>query len=228
MSYETDKQEYFEKVGARSLPFVLRKLADQQDRRDPEFGRDWEVLRYIADYIEDQQTQITGKIDLKLDEMLEKMTNGEELKDFVTCEGVVQFARIHSKAVMPHFAHKGDSGFDLYTLDTVILGAGERRILPTGLKVCLPEGFEIQIRPRSGISAKTPLTVLLGTVDSGYRGEIGVIVHNTSKGEYVIKEGERIAQGVVMRVPHVVFMEIAEKDLPPSSRGTNGFGSTGK
>ena len=141
---------------------------------------------------------------------------------------VVKIARINPRARMPSFAHYGDSGFDIYTLGRVLLTGNERRILKTGLRVELPHGFEMQIRPRSGISAKTTLSVLLGTVDSGYRGEIGVIVHNTSNGETLIKEGERIAQGVIVRLPQIILQEVDERELSETSRGTDGFGSTGR
>lgn len=141
---------------------------------------------------------------------------------------LVLIARNDPRARMPAFAHEGDSGFDLYTIERVILQSNERKVLRTGLRVELPEGFEMQIRPRSGISAKTTLTVLLGTVDSGYRGEIGVIVHNTSSGEAVVREGERIGQGVIMRVPEIVLVEVQKHELSETSRGQKGFGSTGK
>lgn len=140
---------------------------------------------------------------------------------------VVKFVRTNPHAKMPSFAHDGDSGFDLYTVGRYILAANERRVLKVGLRVELPPRHEMQIRPRSGISLKTDLTVLLGTVDSGYRGEIGVIVHNTSKGEYVIEEGERIAQGVVVKLPEIVLEEVEKCQLSETSRGTGGFGSTG-
>lgn len=139
----------------------------------------------------------------------------------------VKFAKCYPDAVIPFFAHEGDSGFDLYTVEPVMIESNRRAVLKTGLRPMLPPGYEIQIRPRSGISANTDLTVLLGTVDSGYRGEIGVIVHNNSKGEVSIKKGERIGQGVIVKLPTVTLVEIAESELTDTSRGNGGFGSTG-
>ena len=146
------------------------------------------------------------------------------------CESpkLVRVARIDPRARMPHFAHIGDSGFDIYTIERVILNSNERRVLKTGLRVELPEGHEMQIRPRSGISLLTPLTVLLGTVDSAYRGEIGVIVHNTSSGEFVVNAGDRIGQGVVVKLPTIELIEIHEDELSETARGKGGFGSTGR
>lgn len=140
---------------------------------------------------------------------------------------VIHFARCHPAAVTPKFVHVGDSGFDFFTVEDVIIMGGDKAVLRTGIKVELPPGYEIQIRPRSGISAKTPINVLLGTIDSGYRGELGVIVENTGTRNWRIKAGERIGQGIVARVPEVVFMEVEEDQLTPSTRGEGGFGSSG-
>lgn len=139
----------------------------------------------------------------------------------------IKFAKCHELAVMPFFAHTGDSGFDLYTVEDTIISANERLTLRTGLRVELPPGYEIQIRPRSGISAKTNLTVLVGTIDSCYRGEMRVIVHNTGTGNFFIAKGERIAQAVVQHVPSIQLIEIQESELTETTRGSEGFGSTG-
>lgn len=140
---------------------------------------------------------------------------------------VVKFAKCHESARIPQFAHKGDSGFDLHTIEKCALLPHTRKVLRTGLKVEIPEGYEIQIRPRSGISAGTNLTVIKGTIDSGYRGEIGIIVHNTGSERHVINAGERIAQGVVSIVPKVKIVEVRQSELTSSVRGEKGYGSTG-
>ncbi|GAB6455605.1 dUTP diphosphatase [Bacillus cereus] len=133
---------------------------------------------------------------------------------------------------LPRYAKPGDSGFDLVAAEDTIIWPGETKVVPTGLCFEIPPGFELQVRPRSGISRNTKLRVILGTVDSGFRGEVGVIVDNTSKPSVfrseaadVIERGTRIAQGVIAPVETAHFVEVDE--LSESDRGSNGFGSTG-
>lgn len=133
---------------------------------------------------------------------------------------------------LPRYAKPGDSGFDLVAAEDTIIWPGETKVVPTGLCFEIPPGYELQVRPRSGISRNTKLRVILGTVDSGFRGEVGVIVDNTSKPSVfrseaadVIERGTRIAQGVIVPVVTAHFEEVDE--LSESDRGSNGFGSTG-
>ena len=128
----------------------------------------------------------------------------------------------------PSYACPGDAGADLRTAIDVTLGPGERVTVPTGLAVALPMGYAAFVHPRSGLAARHGLTVVNapGTVDAGYRGEIRVTLLNTDAGNpVVLRRGDRIAQLIVQRVEHVTFVEVAE--LPPSVRGTGGFGSSG-
>ncbi|PHF94214.1 dUTP diphosphatase [Bacillus wiedmannii] len=144
---------------------------------------------------------------------------------------------------LPKYAKPGDSGFDLVAAEDTIIGPGRTKVIHTGLGFEIPPGYELQVRPRSGISRKTFLRVVLGTVDSGFRGEVGVIVSNTSypgntiplginddnkiymNVKYKIKKGDRIAQGVIAPVVTAHFEEVDE--LSDSERGNRGFGSTG-
>jgi len=141
----------------------------------------------------------------------------------------------------PEYAKEGDSGFDLRAdLSSIqddlfdgklMLGSLDRKLIPTGLFFEIPIGFELQVRPRSGLAAKQGLTVLNtpGTVDSGYRGEIKVILINLSKEVQVIQHGDRIAQGVITPVMTTTTIKLNQTDqLSDSERGTGGFGSTGK
>ena len=133
----------------------------------------------------------------------------------------------------PEYAKKGDSGFDLRAnIDTPItLNSLERELIPTGLYVELPENTELQVRPRSGLALKHGITVLNtpGTVDEGYRGEIGVILVNLSKDKYTINPGDKIAQGVIMNVLNQNISKLIKtKKLSETERSTGGFGSTGK
>ncbi|WP_242262183.1 dUTP diphosphatase [Bacillus cereus group sp. BfR-BA-01453] len=132
---------------------------------------------------------------------------------------------------MPKYAKPGDSGFDLVAAEDTIIWPGETKVVPTGLAFEIPPGYELQVRPRSGMTRNTKLRVVLGTVDSGYRGEVGVLVDNTERPislnmqAHVIEKGTRIAQGVIAPVVTAHFVEVDE--LSDSERGVGGFGSTG-
>lgn len=136
----------------------------------------------------------------------------------------------NSKHVTPHYATEQSAGMDLRAnIDTPItLKPLERRLVPTGLSIALPDGYEAQVRPRSGLAYKKGLTVLNspGTIDADYRGDIGVILINLSKEDFVIEDGERIAQLVVAPYTKVKWDEVA--NLDETVRGEGGFGSTGK
>lgn len=138
-----------------------------------------------------------------------------------------------SEEFIPVYNKIGDSGFDLRAniASSIVVQPGERVLIGTGLYTELPIGFEIQVRPRSGIANKQGGGVVNapGTIDSNYRHEIGVIFINTDKTQAItIKRGDRIAQGVICRVERVNFQIVPSKDdLAPSERGVNGFGSSG-
>lgn len=141
----------------------------------------------------------------------------------------VTIQKLSEEAVMPKYAHDGDAGVDLYSAAERTLKPGERALIPTGLKMAIPRGYEGQVRPKSGLALKHGLTVLNtpGTVDAPYRGEVGVIVINHDPAAaYEIKKGEKIAQMVFNKVEYAEFKEAAE--LAATSRGEGGFGSTGK
>ena len=134
-----------------------------------------------------------------------------------------------SKHKTPSYETNGAAGMDLRAniTESITLKPLERTIVKTGLFIALPIGFEAQVRPRSGLAAKKGVTVLNapGTVDADYRGEIGVILVNLSKEEFVIKDGERIAQLVIAKHERVEWQEVAI--LSETERGSGGFGSTG-
>ena len=131
----------------------------------------------------------------------------------------------------PHYAHKTDSGFDLVAAipDTVVLPSHKSMIVPTGLRFQIPVGYEIQVRPRSGLAAKYGITVLNtpGTIDRGYTGEVKVILFNASDKDYAIRTGDRIAQAVLAPVTQARMLRVDSVESA-DGRGENGFGSTGK
>ena len=138
--------------------------------------------------------------------------------------------RLSKDVILPKYKTDGSSGLDLAAnIDKQIeIHPGKSEIIPTGIAVAVPKNFEIQIRPRSGLAAKNNITVLNtpGTIDSDYRGEIKVILINLGNDDFVIKNGDRIAQMVISPVIKTEF-EIVD-ELPNTLRGLGGFGSTGK
>ena len=139
----------------------------------------------------------------------------------------VKIKRIHDDALLPMQANLGDAGMDLYSIETALIPSGEAKLIPTGLQIELPKGTEAQIRPRSGLALKYSVTVLNspGTIDEGYRGEIGVIIINHGKETFIVEKSMRIAQMVIQTVPVVQLTEVNE--LSQSERGSSGFGSSG-
>ena len=135
--------------------------------------------------------------------------------------------KIHEDAKIPAYAHEGDSGMDLYSVEDTVLQSGETKLVKTGLQIAVPKGFEAQVRPKSGLAAKFGVTVLNtpGTVDSGYRGEVMVILINHGKEEYKVEKGKKIAQMVIAKVEEAKI-EVVE-DLDDTTRKDGGFGSTG-
>ena len=139
----------------------------------------------------------------------------------------LSFRRIHPDAVMPAYAHASDAGMDVRSVRELVIPPGGRALVPTGLVVNLPAGYEAQVRPRSGLALKAGVTVLNspGTIDAGYRGEIGVILANFGQDDFKVNVGDRIAQLVITPVLQPVVVEATEVDS--TDRGAGGFGSTG-
>jgi dUTP pyrophosphatase len=146
---------------------------------------------------------------------------------------VLRIKLLSSGAVLPRYQSPGASGFDLHASENVTIAPGETRLVPTGLAIEIEPGrlhsngllnYELQIRPRSGLSAKTKLRVILGTCDGDYRGEIKIIAENTGDVPYFIQSGDRIAQAVVAPVVQMQIEQVNE--LSDTARGAGGFGST--
>lgn len=166
---------------------------------------------------------------------------------------IVNIKRLHPDCVVPRYATDLAAGFDLVAVDDVIIAPGETKLVPLGFAIELPPGYEMQVRPRSGISLRTKLRVANspGTVDADFRGEVGVLVDNIRRvdsvghiysridgtdrastcvdapprGSYVILKGDRIAQGVIAPVERAIFVVVDE--LSETARGSGGFGHTG-
>ena len=140
----------------------------------------------------------------------------------------LKIKKLNEKALIPVYQTKEAAGFDLHATEDVVINPGERKLIGTGLAFEIEFGYEVQIRPRSGLAYKHGITVLNtpGTIDSDYRGEIKVLLINLGKEAFEIKVGERIAQAVVAPIKQAEIVEVEE--LSDTTRGEGGFGSTGK
>ena len=136
--------------------------------------------------------------------------------------------KIHDEAILPSYAHFNDAGLDLFSVEEVLIKPNETALIKTGIKIELPTQTEAQIRPRSGLALKHGITVLNtpGTIDEGYRGEIGIILINHGKNDFLVEKKMKIAQMVIKPIWKVEVNEVEE--LSDSLRGEGGFGSTGK
>lgn len=144
----------------------------------------------------------------------------------------VYFNKTNSEAVIPRYANQGDAGFDFYTCEDVVIQPKESVAIGTGIRMAIPEGYEVQIRPRSGWSLKEENVALFianspATIDAGYRGEIKLLVKNLGDKARAIGKGSRIAQGVLAAVPKARFVETEDVEKIGSNRG-GGLGSTGE
>ena len=157
-----------------------------------------------------------------------KQLEEELYNDSIKSEILIQ--RIHEDAILPSYAYPTDSGFDLCSVEEITIEPFGRALVSTGLRANIPQGFEIQIRPKSGLAIKEGITVLNtpGTVDQGYNGELKVIVFNTNNKTFTIKNKMKIAQAVLCPVASGRYVTIVEVDnVEETERGENGFGSTG-
>ena len=172
---------------------------------------------------EDYQQELEEMLGMSIDDMekeINRMSRTKTIKIELTSED----------SVFPKYAYPSDSGFDLHASEEVIIGPFGRALVPTGLKLSFEEGYEIQVRPKSGLAIKQGLTVLNtpGTVDQGYTGEIQVIVFNTNNTTITIPKGMKIGQGVLCPVVQGKYVNFEPVDkLEDKDRGNNGFGSTG-
>lgn len=136
----------------------------------------------------------------------------------------IRIQKIDPSAKIPSFAYKGDAGMDLFSLEDCQIPPLEKKIMGTGLKIAVPEGYAGFVCDKSGLAMNYSLTTLAGVLDSGYRGELKIILMNLGKEPYEVKKGQKIAQLVIKKVERP---EIIEADLDKTERGEKGFGSSG-
>jgi dUTP pyrophosphatase len=138
----------------------------------------------------------------------------------------MQIKKIRPNAITPTYGSEEAAGFDLYSTIDIMLDPGDRALIPTGLVLNTPKGFEVQVRPRSGMALKHGVVAFFGTVDSDYLGELSVVLFNHSKQTFKVQEGDRIAQGVLAPVCDHVQFEVVDEITKETKRGAGGFGST--
>lgn len=139
---------------------------------------------------------------------------------------VLKFKKLSPDAKVPRYSHPDDAGFDICSLEEKTLQPGERYAFKTGLASEIPSGWYVQIFDRSGLAIKNGIKTMAGVIDSGYRGEWGIILVNLGSNPVTIQKGDRIAQGVLLQTTQAEIIEVQE--LSDSSRGEGGFGSTGE
>ena len=192
---------------------ILKQIQDEIEILRKEFG--------IEDTESQEDLNNTFGIDFgSLQDQLDVMSKTKN----------IQIELLNEDAIFPEYAYPTDSGFDLYSTEEVKLTPFGRALVPTGLKLSFDIGYEIQVRPKSGLALKQGITVLNtpGTVDSGYNGEIMVIVFNTNQTEFTIPKGMKIAQAVLCPVINGKYVNLQLVDkIENKDRGANGFGSTG-
>ena len=193
-----------------------------------------DILKQIQDEIE----SLRKEFGIKDTESQEDLNNAfgidfgslQDQLEVISKTKNIQIELLNEDAIFPEYAYPTDSGFDLYSTEEVKLAPFGRALVPTGLKLSFDIGYEIQVRPKSGLALKQGITVLNtpGTVDSGYNGEIMVIVFNTNQTEFTIPKGMKIAQAVLCPVVNGKYVNLQLVDkIEDKDRGANGFGSTG-
>ena len=195
-------------------PKIKEEIAKQFEKIQSELGIEPD---------EEYQKELEEMLGLSIEDM-------EEEINLMSRSRTIKVELTNEDSVFPKYAYPSDSGFDLHAAEEVIIGPFGRALVPTGLKVSFEEGYEIQVRPKSGLAIKQGLTVLNtpGTVDQGYTGEIQVIVFNTNNTTVTIPKGMKVGQGVlcpVVQGKYVIFEQVGK--VEGKDRGNNGFGSTG-
>lgn len=248
----------FELVSSGILDSFLRSLNTTNARLM--LAQSINATGSTAESVQDEFLQLVNEIDIITDltapkrDFLKKLLRGINTVISET-EGIakryiqIPFVKCHPDAKMPEYAHPDDSGMDVYAVDDYVIHPGETKLIPTGIKVAVPNGYEIQIRPKSGRALKTKMRIAnsIGTVDAGFRGELQVIIENIEPpikditydfddngrpiitsilrgSDMTIGKGEKFAQLVLMEVPKAVLFQV--ENLDDTERGNGGFGST--
>ena len=206
---------------------VLRNAKVYAQTNDVDIEAEKEAIQELLDEIRQDDSLSANKREFLIDILnASAMTTYELLQ--VPRERIEVKIQLIDGGVAPRYAHPTDAGADIFANEDVTIEPGETKVVHTGIKVAIPIGYEIQIRPRSGLSLKTNLRVANapGTIDTDYRGEVGVIMTNIGNEPETIAKSDKIAQMVISEVPMIKWIEVDALD--ETERGEGGFGSTGK
>lgn len=192
-------------------------------------------MKDLFKQVDDLQNYLKGKED-EIDYNIIYETYGVDIKQLeqemlnYVPKQILGYTKLNPDAIDPSYNYISDSGFDLYSTEEIVVNPLGRALVPTGLAFDIKDGYEIQVRSKSGLAINQGLFVLNspGTVDSGYLGEVKVIIFNTNSEQVTIKKGMKIAQAVLCPVINGKYVDLElKKDLGQKDRGDNGFGSTG-
>lgn len=196
------------------------EIKKEVERLEKMFGDNTEVSKSFDDDAYDQILENYGVDIRQLESEFQSYSEKQKLG----------YVKMTEDAVTPNYNYITDSGFDLHSIDDLTLKPFGRALIPTGLRFDIPDGYEIQVRPKSGLAINQGLTVLNtpGTADCGYTGEIKVIIFNTNPYEVIIPKGMKVAQAVLSPVLNGRWVDLVElENINEKDRGSNGFGSTG-
>lgn len=196
--------------------------------KEPDFNKLKEDMEKLNKYLSDNEEDVD--FDLINDEYGIDIKGLEE--DMLNYTGKLElgFKKLNSESTSPYYNYESDSGFDLYSTEEITVDGLGRALIPTGLSFDIKDGYEIQVRSKSGLAINQGLMCLNspGTIDSGFLGEVKVIIFNTNKEPFTIKKGMKVAQAVLCPVVNGKWVSLVEKEnLPEKDRNNLGFGSTG-
>lgn len=222
------KQKLFETYNNPAYEAEMLENLKMEMRRDPNFDMDEQAVaaREFLKELDEESLSANKKEFLKL-AIENSILKFIELYDNPREKIRVKIQKVEGNAKLPTYAHPSDAGADVYSCETVEIKPGETIAVNTGIKVEIPKAYEIQIRPRSGMSLKTDIRVANtpGTIDSQYRGIVKVLLWNSGNESYTVNEGDKIAQMIISPVPMIVWEEGEVNEN--TERGTGGFGSSG-
>lgn len=192
-----------------------------EKNNDDELKKLLEMLQ--SEINEDENDEFENLMGISFDDLQDEFIKEQQTK-------VIKIKKLSPEVKTPTYAFEFDSGFDLYSTEKIYLNPFGRALVPTGISLEIPEGYEIQVRPKSGLAINMGITVLNtpGTVDKGYSGEIKVIIFNANNNSVIIEKGMKVAQAVLCPVVHGKYVRFEDVDeLGDSERAEGGFGSTG-
>lgn len=219
------KKQLLASINTTEAQEEIRKVTSNSSIEDIEKEKA-EILNFIEE-IKKEDGLSANKKDVLISLLNESIVSALDFVGNPRVRIPVKISLDNSNAKIPEYAHSSDAGADIFSSEEITIHPNETKAVGTGIKLEIPKGYEIQIRPRSGLSLKTGLRIAnsIGTIDADYRGEVKVLLWNSGSEDYTIKIGDKIAQMLIKEVPMIKFELI--DSLSKTERGEKGFGSTG-